>query len=151
MQDNKPKYWRGIEELENTPEFAKHAHNEFPEFLPVLNNKSEEGSSVAPVADRRDFLKLMGFSIGAAALASCEAPVRKAIPYLNKPEEIEPGIANWYASTYFEDGEYNSILVKPAKAAPLNWKATRSSTPAWCSTWPRKTYPRSKSRRPCRR
>ncbi|RYZ51407.1 MAG: molybdopterin oxidoreductase, partial [Sphingobacteriales bacterium] len=120
MQDNKPKYWRGIEELENTPEFVKNAYNEFPEYLPVLNNKSEEGASSAmPTADRREFLKLMGFSVAAATLASCEAPVRKAIPYLNKPEEIEPGIANWYASTYFDGGDYNAVLVKTREGRPI--------------------------------
>ena len=41
---------------------------------------------------RRDFLKFLGFSTAAAVLSSCEAPVRKSIPYLNKPEEIIPEI-----------------------------------------------------------
>jgi len=43
-------------------------------------------------ATRRDFLKLFGFSVASAAIAaSCEQPVRKAIPYLTQPEEILPG------------------------------------------------------------
>ena len=29
-----------------------------------------------------------------------------------KPEEVTPGVANYYASTYFESNEYCSILVK---------------------------------------
>ncbi|KAA5549578.1 TAT-variant-translocated molybdopterin oxidoreductase [Adhaeribacter rhizoryzae] len=111
------KYWKGLEELENTPEFVKNSQNEFAEFLPV-KDKSSSGKN-AEVAPRRDFLKLLGFSVAAATLASCEAPVRKAIPYLNKPEEIEPGIANWYASTYFTDGDYNSILVKTREGRPI--------------------------------
>ncbi len=57
--------------------------------------------------------------MAAATLASCEAPVRKAIPYLNKPEEVDPGIANWYASTYFEGGDYNSVLVKTREGRPI--------------------------------
>ncbi|MFD3002298.1 TAT-variant-translocated molybdopterin oxidoreductase [Pontibacter toksunensis] len=116
MQDRK-KYWRGIEELENTPEFAKHAHNEFPEFLPVTESKGEGASSGK--TQRRDFLKLLGFSVAAVSLASCEAPVRKAIPYLNKPVDVEPGVANWYASTYFQSGNYNSILVKTREGRPI--------------------------------
>ncbi|GAB3537571.1 TAT-variant-translocated molybdopterin oxidoreductase [Pontibacter brevis] len=117
MQD-RIKYWRGIEELENTPEFAKHAHNEFPEFLPVKETSAEEGSSSGKTK-RRDFLKLMGFSVAAVSLASCEAPVRKAIPYLNKPADVEPGVANWYASTYYQSGNYNSILVKTREGRPI--------------------------------
>ncbi|MBX7203742.1 MAG: TAT-variant-translocated molybdopterin oxidoreductase, partial [Bacteroidia bacterium] len=29
------KYWKGLEELQETPEFIKNKHNEFPEELPV--------------------------------------------------------------------------------------------------------------------
>jgi MoCo/4Fe-4S cofactor protein with predicted Tat translocation signal len=116
MQE-KIKYWKGLEELENTPEFVKNSQSEFAEFLPVKDkNSSGKNSEVAP---RRDFLKLLGFSVAAATLASCEAPVRKAIPYLNKPEEVDPGIPNWYASTYFVDGDYNSILVKTREGRPI--------------------------------
>ncbi|MHA6249006.1 TAT-variant-translocated molybdopterin oxidoreductase [Pontibacter sp. CAU 1760] len=125
MQD-RIKYWRGIEELENTPEFAKHAHNEFPEFLPVKET-SEEGSSNGKTK-RRDFLKLMGFSVAAVSLASCEAPVRKAIPYLNKPVDVEPGVANWYASSYYQSGNYNSILIKTREGRPIKIEPNPSSS-----------------------
>lgn len=37
--------------------------------------------------NRRDFLKFLGFSVAAATVAACEAPVTKAIPYVVKPEE----------------------------------------------------------------
>jgi len=112
------KYWKGLEELENTPEFVKNSQNEFAEFKPV-KDKNGSGNKDSEVAPRRDFLKLLGFSLAAATLASCEAPVRKAIPYLNKPEEVDPGIPNWYASTYFVDGDYNSILVKTREGRPI--------------------------------
>ena len=61
---------------------------------------------------RRDFLKFLGFSTAAAVLSSCEAPVRKSIPYLNKPEEIIPGNPNYYASSCFEENVFSSLLVK---------------------------------------
>ncbi|GAA4375224.1 TAT-variant-translocated molybdopterin oxidoreductase [Hymenobacter koreensis] len=114
MQES-PKYWKGIEELENSPEFL---HNAFSEFgsLPVKDSHPSSDETVAP---RRDFLKLMGFGLAAATLASCEAPVRKAIPYLNKPEEVDPGIANFYASTYFTGEDYNSVLVKTREGRPI--------------------------------
>ncbi|SIT92772.1 TAT-variant-translocated molybdopterin oxidoreductase [Pontibacter indicus] len=126
MQD-RIKYWKGIEELENTPEFAKHAHNEFPEFLPI-NEAKGESASTGLAAPRRDFLKLLGFGLAAATLASCEAPVRKAIPYLNKPVDVEPGVANWYASTYYNNGDFNSILVKTREGRPIKVEPNPSST-----------------------
>ncbi|WP_460677193.1 TAT-variant-translocated molybdopterin oxidoreductase [Hymenobacter coalescens] len=114
MQES-PKYWKGIEELENSPEFLHSALSEFG-TLPVKDSHPSSDETVAP---RRDFLKLMGFGLAAATLASCEAPVRKAIPYLNKPEEIDPGIANFYASTYFNGQDYNSVLVKTREGRPI--------------------------------
>ncbi|MGN6646700.1 MAG: TAT-variant-translocated molybdopterin oxidoreductase [Cytophaga sp.] len=121
MKDNNKVFWKGVEELGNSPEFVKNAQNEFPEFLPVKSS-SAEGT------DRRDFLKLLGFSVAAVSLAACEAPVKKAIPYLNKPEEIEPGIANYYASTYVDGGEYCSVLVKTREGRPIKIEGNKLST-----------------------
>jgi molybdopterin-containing oxidoreductase family iron-sulfur binding subunit len=123
MQES-PKYWKGIEELENSPEFMKNALTEFADFLPV---KETYGSSDATVAPRRDFLKLMGFGLAAATLASCETPIKKAIPYLNKPEEVDPGIANFYASTYFTGQDYNSVLVKTREGRPIKLEGNPES------------------------
>jgi len=115
---SKKTYWKGLEQLKNDPEFVKYADKEFPEYLPINGNKrspeaQEDGSS------RRDFLKMMGFSVAAASLAACEAPVRKAIPYLNKPVEVDPGIANYYASTYAQGGDYCSIVIKTREGRPI--------------------------------
>ena len=116
MKENTKKYWRGVEELSNDPEFSKNAEREFPEFVPL---KEQEGTSTSEGSNRRDFLKLLGFGLGAVTLAACEAPVKKAIPYLNKPEEIEPGAANYYASTFVDGGDYCSVLVKTREGRPI--------------------------------
>ncbi len=123
---DKMKYWKGIEELDNSPEFAKNAFAEFPDFLPVKEGRagSPDDSSVAP---RRDFLKLMGFGVAAATLAACETPVHKAIPYLNKPEEIDPTISNFYASTYFTGSDYNAVLVKNRDGRPIKLEGNPES------------------------
>jgi MoCo/4Fe-4S cofactor protein with predicted Tat translocation signal len=120
------KYWKGIEELDNSPEFAKNAFAEFPDFLPVKESRvgDADDSSVAP---RRDFLKLMGFGVAAATLAACETPVRKAIPYLNKPEEVDPTISNFYASTYFTGSDYNAVLVKNRDGRPIKLEGNPES------------------------
>ncbi len=123
MQES-PKYWKGIEELENSPQFVKNALSEFADFLPV---KETYGTSDATVAPRRDFLKLMGFGLAAATLASCETPIKKAIPYLNKPEEVDPGIPNFYASTYFTGQDYNSVLIKTRDGRPIKLEGNPES------------------------
>ncbi|MGI4740430.1 MAG: TAT-variant-translocated molybdopterin oxidoreductase [Janthinobacterium lividum] len=120
------KYWKGIEELDNSPEFAKKAFAEFADFLPVKESRAGEAED-ASVAPRRDFLKLMGFGVAAATLASCETPVRKAIPYLNKPEEVDPTISNFYASTYFTGSDYNAVLVKNRDGRPIKLEGNPES------------------------
>ncbi len=55
-----------------------------------------------PELDRRDFLKLVGASTGAAAAAGCGDPVEKLIPYVVQPEEVLPGTSKTYASTCME-------------------------------------------------
>ncbi|MBC8112218.1 MAG: TAT-variant-translocated molybdopterin oxidoreductase, partial [Verrucomicrobia bacterium] len=111
MENQNKIYWKGVEELSNELEFVKNAGREFSTIPSdnISNNSS-----------RRDFLKLLGFSVAAVSLAACEAPVKKAIPYLNKPEDIDPTIANFYASTYYDsNGGYASILVKTREGRPI--------------------------------
>ncbi|MCF8277855.1 MAG: TAT-variant-translocated molybdopterin oxidoreductase [Flavobacteriales bacterium] len=120
-------YWKGLDELHNTPEFQERAANEFaPETTAEHLLESEdldEGKT-----KRRDFLKFLGFSVGAATLAACETPVTKSIPYLNKPEEITPGVPNYYASTFYDGTDYASILVKTREGRPIKVVGNKQST-----------------------
>lgn len=117
MENNNTKrYWKGVEELKNDIEFVKNANREFN------LDDVEEGTH------RRDFLKVLGFGMAAVTLAACDAPVRKAIPYLNKPEDVEPGIPNWYASTYSQGGDYCSVLVKTREGRPVKIEGNKSSS-----------------------
>jgi MoCo/4Fe-4S cofactor protein with predicted Tat translocation signal len=71
--------------------FRSVAQKEFVDELPVLSSITEPISTGK--SNRRDFLKMLGFSVTAAAVAaSCEMPVRKSIPYIWRPEEIVPGM-----------------------------------------------------------
>jgi MoCo/4Fe-4S cofactor protein with predicted Tat translocation signal len=108
-ESNKKVYWKGLEQLTNSQDFVKNANKEFAEPGP----EEDLGHS------RRDFLKMMGFGMSAVALAACEAPVRKAIPYVNKPVDLDPSIPNYYASTYVNGGEYCSIVVKTREGRPI--------------------------------
>jgi len=121
MENTTKRYWRGIEELKNDPEFVRNAHKEFAE-------QPEESLIDGGGTQRRDFLKMLGFSVAAVSLAACEAPVRKAIPYLNKPMDVEPSLANWYTSTYTDGGEYYSVLVKTREGRPIKLEGNRLSS-----------------------
>jgi MoCo/4Fe-4S cofactor protein with predicted Tat translocation signal len=124
MADNK--YWLGLEELKQDPEFEKRHKNEFAEELPILDIVNEKAANNP--TSRRDFLKYLGFSVGAATLAaSCEMPVRKAIPYVIAPEDIKPGIPNYYASTFADGSDYSSILVKTRDGRPIKIEGNKLS------------------------
>ncbi|MCA9504606.1 MAG: 4Fe-4S dicluster domain-containing protein [Spirochaetaceae bacterium] len=69
--------------------------------------------------DRRDFLKIVGLSAGAAATAGCEDPASKLIPYVVQPEEITPGIAVVYASTCQECSAACGLHVKTREGRPI--------------------------------
>lgn len=69
--------------------------------------------------DRRDFLKIVGLSAGAAATAGCSDPVDKLIPYVIQPEEITPGIPVVYASTCQECPAACGLHVKTREGRPI--------------------------------
>ncbi len=118
MKKNKQNFWVGVAQLKDTQKFEEISSNEFPEELPLEKTLTEEVLE-AP-ASRRDFLKYLGFGLGAATIAaSCDIPVKRAIPYVVKPDEIVPGIANYYASTFVRGGDYCSVLVKTREGRPI--------------------------------
>jgi molybdopterin-containing oxidoreductase family iron-sulfur binding subunit len=114
--ENKNKYWKGLEELNNDPKFLQNKRNEFAEGIPLEEVLTEKDGELT--SNRRDFLKYFGFGISAVALAACnKAPVKNVIPYIVKPENITPGIPNWYASTNPATGV--SVLVKTREGRPV--------------------------------
>jgi MoCo/4Fe-4S cofactor protein with predicted Tat translocation signal len=119
-------YWKGIEEKEQLEGFRQIATKEFNEDLPVLSSITEPIST--GTSNRKDFLKMLGFSVTAAAVAaSCEMPVRKSIPYVWRPEDITPGIANYYASAMLQHGEYCPVLVKTREGRPIKVEGNKQS------------------------
>ena len=112
--DSNKKYWKGLEELNKTPEFVEKNKHEFAEPIPM--EEVLESGGLLGKTPRRDFLKALGFGVGAVTLAACQkVPVHKSIPYLIKPEEVTPGVANYYSSSY--DG--HAILVKTREGRPI--------------------------------
>ena len=79
------------------------------------NIRIEQNSS-----SRREFLKLLGFGAGVAAiLPACEQPIRKMIPYLIQPEEVIPGKAFHYATTFKQGNFICPVVVKSRDGRPV--------------------------------
>ena len=112
------KYWQSFGELNNAEDFKKLQQDEFQEDLPF---EDPEGKGwLDAKAPRRDFLKYLGFSTAAASLAaSCKTPVNKVIPFANKPDNLVPGVAEYYATTYVQDGDVLPILAKVRDGRPI--------------------------------
>ncbi|HSA59134.1 MAG TPA: TAT-variant-translocated molybdopterin oxidoreductase [bacterium] len=113
------KYWKGLEELREDPKCLEERSREFADEIPLFAHME---------TSRRDFLKLLGFSFAGAALASCtRMPVEKAIPYLIQPEDVVPGVPNWYASTCGGCPSACGLLVKTRDGRPIKIEGNAES------------------------
>ncbi|MGB5500498.1 MAG: TAT-variant-translocated molybdopterin oxidoreductase, partial [Maribacter sp.] len=119
MASNK-KYWKNEAELNPNDSIVETLRqNEFVQEIPVDEFLGDKEKLSSTNTDRRDFLKYVGFSTAAAAMAACEGPVRKSIPYVVQPENIIPGVANYYATTIANGFDFASILVKTREGRPI--------------------------------
>ncbi|HEX2395031.1 MAG TPA: 4Fe-4S dicluster domain-containing protein, partial [Bacteroidales bacterium] len=110
------KYWKDIESGKREKKADDLKKRTVPEnsFIDLLGNHSHDLS-----ASRRDFLKLCGFSFAVSALSACESKISRAVPYVIAPEEIVPGEALFYASSYINGSDYCSIIVKNRDGRPI--------------------------------
>jgi molybdopterin-containing oxidoreductase family iron-sulfur binding subunit len=119
MSSNK-KYWKSVEELnENSSIVEALRNNEFVEEIPTDEFLGDKESLSTSSTTRRDFLKYVGFSTAAASLAACEGPVLKSIPYVLQPEQIIPGVSDYYATSVFDGFDFANLLVKTREGRPI--------------------------------
>lgn len=112
MSSNK-KYWKSEAELNPNDSIVEALkQNEFVQEIPVEDFLGNKEGLAASSTNRRDFLKYVGFSTAAATMAACEGPVVKSIPYVVQPDQIIPGVANYYATTIADGFDFASVLVK---------------------------------------
>ena len=88
-------YWSDAARLEKR---GQEFHDKPVEAIALIDKFDSKGIA------RRDFLTLMGASMAMASFACARRPVHKIIPYVVMPEEIIPGVPNFYASTDPETG-----------------------------------------------
>ena len=120
MSSNK-KYWKSVEELNPNHSSAVETlkQKEFTQEIPVDDFLGDKETLKDSSTTRRDFLKYVGFSTAAASLAACEGPVIKSIPYVVQPEQIIPGVANYYATAIANGYDFASILIKTREGRPI--------------------------------
>jgi len=122
MSSNKnKKYWKNLAELNpvNNSALESLGQKEFIEEIPVDEFLGDDKKLSNSSTSRRDFLKYVGFSTAAASLAACEGPVIKSIPYVVQPEQIIPGIANYYATTIANGYDFANVLIKTREGRPI--------------------------------
>ncbi|UCD38463.1 MAG: TAT-variant-translocated molybdopterin oxidoreductase, partial [Fidelibacterota bacterium] len=101
-------YWRSLKEIADTSEFRE-----------LLQKKpSESPTNSGEGMSRRNFLNLMAASLALAGMAGCRRPVEKIVPYVIKPEEIIPGIPQYYATSMPLAGEIYHLLVESHEGRP---------------------------------
>ena len=114
--DSKPSVWRSLDEYDNTnsDNQLKVKANEFADGAENFDISSKSKFS------RRKFMALMSAS-SAMAMAACTDYRDKGeiVPYIDKPEEVIPGIPNFYASTLISDGSGQGVLVKTREGRPI--------------------------------
>ena len=115
LQDGPPRFWRTLEERDETPEARKAAEDEFLPGAMDPDDPPPAGLS------RRNFFQLAGAAAALAAATGCEPKGQGAIvPYTKRPTEIVPGIANFYASTFQEGRRTYPVLVKTREGRPIH-------------------------------
>jgi len=124
MSSNK-KYWQSVEELTDSSMVETLKQNEFSESIPVDGFLEDKQALEESSTSRRDFLKYVGFSTAAATLAACEGPVVKSIPYVVQPEQIVPGVANYYATTIADGFDFTNVLVKTREGRPIKIESNK--------------------------
>ena len=113
------KYWKSVEELKDSSVVETLSKNEFVEHIPTDDFLGDKETLENSSTSRRDFLKYVGFTTAAASLAACEGPVVKSIPYVVKPNDIIPGVADWYATTVADGYDFANVLVKTREGRPI--------------------------------
>ena len=104
------KYWRSLDELENTPEFQAAVEREFP---------AAAQEWVDPVS-RRGFLKIMGASMALAGLAGCtKQPDEPIYAYVKAPEDLVLGKPMYFASAHPLPTGAVPLLVKSDEFRPV--------------------------------
>ncbi len=109
INETGPVYWRSLDELARTPEFAEAVRREFPD---------DEWDRL-PAATRRQFLQVMGASLAFAGLTACRWPREEIVPFAHRPEDRVPGVPQHFATSIELGGVALGALVTSYDGRPI--------------------------------
>jgi MoCo/4Fe-4S cofactor protein with predicted Tat translocation signal len=103
------KFWSSLEELIDEEGFREWLSGEFP-----------AASSMFDDPGRRQFLKLMGASLLLGGLTGCGADTKseQALPYVNQPDAVVPGVPRYYATAVPFEGYAQPVLATTYAGRP---------------------------------
>ena len=105
------KYWKSIDQLENSPEARAWVEREFP------------ARASEPDFNRRDFMKLMSASMAFAGVgvlgSGCRKPEQKIYPFSKLPDDYIHGVSKYYASAMPTRSGGVPLLVKSHDGRPV--------------------------------
>ena len=118
--DSGKRYWKSLDDLAETPSFKTWVEREFP-----------EGASMLEGVQRRGFVKLMAASFGLAGLGmtGCRRPEHTILPYGKSPEELIPGVPNFYATSMPSAHGFIPLIVESHSGRPTKVEGNPSYTP----------------------
>ncbi len=109
------RFWISREEGPGEPDARSAVWNEFPE------GAADPPELPADALSRRRFLALLSASAALAAASACSAPDRGTIvPYTERPDEVVPGVPNFYASCFAEGRRAHPVLVRTREGRPIH-------------------------------
>jgi molybdopterin-containing oxidoreductase family iron-sulfur binding subunit len=111
LKDSQGKeFWRSLDELAETEEFAAFLEDEFPQQARPLRAEM----------DRRQFLIAAGASLALAGLTGCRnLPADKIVPYTKQPEDMVLGKPLSYATAMSLGGVALGLLVTSREGRPI--------------------------------
>ncbi len=102
-------FWRELELLSDEPELRGLLEREFPSLF------ARSGAGL----ERREFLRLMGASLGVMGLAACtRQPDEKIVPFGRAPEYVVPGQPRYFATAFALGGSATGLLVESHMGRP---------------------------------
>jgi len=115
LNGREPSYWRSLRELHDSGSVTDIKAHEFMSGVTDDFNLSDLSTM-----SRKQFLALLTASAAFAA-AGCTNYRDKGeiVPYAKKPEEITPGVPNFYASTCAGCSQSCGILIKTREGRPI--------------------------------
>ena len=112
-----PRYWKSLDDLAYTPAFRSWLEREFPEEASMLDG-----------VQRRGFMKVMAASFGLAGfgITGCRRPEQAIMPYGRSPEEIIPGIPNYYSTSLPSPHGNVPLIVESHQSRPTKVEGNSS-------------------------